>query len=117
MTISLNPRTVHYIQHDHELEQLLPILDSKTHLCVDTEFHAENRYTPKLMLIQIADLDQNTWIIDPFTCTLPTLAKMLQSKTLNMHGATEDHLLFHKNLGFLPTNIIDVQIKLHFRTL
>lgn len=110
MNLSLQPKQLHYIQNDEALKNLLPILHQQTHLCVDTEFHAENRYTPKLMLIQICDLEQNTWVIDPLTCRISLLQDIFQNKTLIMHGAKEDLLLFQKILSVSCTNIIDVQI-------
>lgn len=110
MKYSLQPKTQHYIHTQDALLQLIPTLENEQHLCVDTEFHAENRYTPKLMLIQIADLQQNTWIIDPLQCDIAPLADALQQKTLIMHGAKEDLLLLQRLLSIHPTNIIDVQI-------
>lgn len=110
MTASLLPKTQQYIYQQDTLTQLCSTLEKETHLCVDTEFHAENRYTPKLMLIQISDLQQNTWIIDPLQCDIKPLARIFQEKTLIMHGAKEDLLLFQRLLCVAPTNIMDVQI-------
>ena len=110
MTLSLQPKQLHYIRNDEALVRLLPILNRQTHVCVDTEFHAENRYSPKLMLIQISDLEQNTWIIDPLSCNISPLGEVLQGKTLIMHGAKEDILLLQKVLSVAVTDLIDVQI-------
>lgn len=110
MTLSLHPKQLHFVHTDQVVRKILPILDQHTHLCVDTEFHAENRYTPKLMLIQISDLEQNTWVIDPLSCDITPLKEVLQSKTLIMHGSKEDILLLQKVLCVSHTNVIDVQI-------
>ena len=93
MTLSLQPKQLDYIRNDEDVRNILPILHQHTHLCVDTEFHAENRYTPKLMLIQISDLEQNTWVIDPLLCDISPLREVFQNTTLIMHGSKEDILL------------------------
>jgi ribonuclease D len=110
MPSSLSPTTQTYIQTAAELQDILPILSLQEHLCLDTEFHAENRYTPKLMLIQIADLHRNTWIIDPLNVDITPLATILQEKTLIMHGAKEDLQILQRQLCILPTKLIDTQI-------
>ena len=110
MTLSLLPKQIHYINNDQDIKKILPVLEEHTHLCVDTEFHAENRYTPKLMLIQISDLNQNTWVIDPLTCNISPLKEIFQDKTLIMHGSKEDILLLQKRLHFSTKHLIDVQI-------
>jgi|GEM_PF-1432191 len=108
--IDLSPASLQLIDTASALLELIPILEPKTHLCIDTEFHAENRYLPKLMLLQIADLERNTWVIDPLRVDISPLHSALKEKTLVMHGCTEDLRLIQSHLGFSPSKIFDTQI-------
>ena len=90
----LSPSSLQLIQTKTALTELISTLETEEFLCLDTEFHSENRYTPKLMLLQIADLKRNTWIIDPLKVDITPLSGILKKKKLILHGCTED-LRFH----------------------
>ena len=107
---NLSPTSLHLIQTDAARTHLISTLEKEDVLCVDTEFHSENRYTPKLMLLQIADLRQNTWIVDPLQIDITPLAAILKKKPLILHGCTEDVRILQRRLFFTPTAIFDTQI-------
>ncbi len=106
----LSPTSLHLIQTDAALTDAISILEKEEFLCIDTEFHSENRYVPKLMLLQIADLKQNTWIVDPLQIDITPLAAILKNKTLILHGCTEDLRILQRRLFFTPSSIFDTQI-------
>ena len=53
------------VEDPHELRTLRNRLATQEIVFVDTEVHAENRYFPKLMLLQIDAVDGDVWLIDP----------------------------------------------------
>ena len=105
----LSPSSLQLIQTKTALTELISTLDNEQILCLDTEFHSENRYTPKLMLLQLADLKRNTWIIDPLKLDITPLADSLKNKKLILHGCTEDLRILQRRL-FSPACIFDTQI-------
>ena len=107
---SLSPKKILYIDNLPALHNMIEILSTEQYLCVDTEFHAENRYLPKLMLLQIADLKQNTWIVDPLQFDITPIADLLNNANLILHGATEDLRILNQQYGIHPKSIFDTQI-------
>ena len=78
---------------------------------VDTEFHAERRFLPLLLLIQLQIPNGDTWIID---ATKPErfigLKHSVLDKVWVVHGGRYDLVLLHDLLGALPQTIWDTQI-------
>ncbi len=97
-----------------ELQTLRSTLRGKKTLALDMEFHAENRYLPKLMLIQLADLEKNIWIIDPMSIDISSLSSALKDTTFITHGGQEDILILHAHLSIVPEKIFDTQIAAAF---
>ena len=106
---SLSPHTKTYIDTPQALREMIARLSTEKQLCVDTEFHSENRFRPQLMLLQIADMQQNAWIIDPIQCDITPIVSLLNNSHLIMHGATEDIRIFQQ-LSIHPKSIFDTQI-------
>ncbi|MEC7985960.1 MAG: HRDC domain-containing protein [Myxococcota bacterium] len=102
------------IDTDTKLHNLRKILMSKDTLALDMEFHAENRYLPKLMLIQLADLDKNIWIVDPIAIDISSLSSVLKNKIFLTHGGQEDIRLLYAHLSVTPQKIFDTQIAAAF---
>jgi ribonuclease D len=84
------PRIVDSLQ---ELEAALPLLQGE--LAVDTEFHAERRFVPELMWIQVADRSGRCLLIDAQVQALlgPTVA-FLVDRDLILHAGHHDLALF-----------------------
>lgn len=80
-------------------------------VAVDTEFHAERRYLPRLLLVQVAIPDGDTWVIDPLVPgLLEALAEALRATDWIVHGGQQDMRLLHEALGGLPPRVLDTQI-------
>ena len=79
-------------------------------LGVDTEFHAEHRYEPELLLLQIAEPDGPVWLIDPRTCDLRPLGAALSTVPLVVHGGEQDVALLTRATGQPPTAVFDTQV-------
>lgn len=80
-------------------------------LAVDTEFHAERRYRPQLLLVQVHADGGDTWIFDPLERgVLAAVAPALLAKPWVVHSGAWDLRLLHDVLGGLPDRVDDVQI-------
>ena len=80
-------------------------------VAVDTEFHAERRYVPKLFLVQVQVPGGDAWIIDPTVDgLLEACAEALRSTSWVVHGGSHDLLLLDLALGGLPDTVFDTQI-------
>ncbi len=95
----------------HDLEDLRTQLAGAPRLAVDTEFHAERRYLPKLYLVQVHIEGGDTWLIDPLVDgLLARLAGPLLQSTWLVHSGEQDMRLMHRALGGLPEIVLDTQI-------
>jgi ribonuclease D len=96
---------------EKDLPDLRKRLRDAQRVAVDTEFHAERRYLPKLFLVQLRLDDGTTWIIDPKQPGhLHALAEPLCSTDWIVHGGTQDMRLLLHALGALPDRVWDTQI-------
>ncbi len=77
---------------------------------LDTEFHRERTYYPRLALVQIAWRDQLA-IIDPLAVPITPLAKLLDGEGLAvLHAAEQDLEVLYHECGTRPRRIFDTQI-------
>lgn len=80
-------------------------------IAVDTEFHGENRYIPRLHLIQLRMADGPTWLIDPHVPgMLAGVADAMCSVPWIVHAGQLDLALLVRALGRVPDIILDTQI-------
>ena len=86
-------------------------VQNASRIAIDTEFHAERRYYPKLHLVQFCLDNGNTWIIDPHQedC-LEKIGPVLLQKPWVVHSGEHDLRILGKALGGFPTHISDTQI-------
>lgn len=86
-------------------------LPADTLLAVDTEFHAERRYTPRLHLVQVRAPDHEPWLIDPENDELwRAVAPKLPLHPWLVHAGSQDLVLLRRALGRLPERVLDTQI-------
>ena len=77
---------------------------------IDTEFHRERTYYPRLALVQIAWQDQLA-VIDPLAAPITLLARLLEGDGLAvLHAAEQDLEVLYHECGTLPRRIFDTQI-------
>ena len=80
-------------------------------VAVDTEFHAEHRYIPKLLLVQLRGADGQTRIVDPkLTPDLALLGQRLSGMPLLVHAATHDLRILAHACGLQPGPVLDPQV-------
>jgi len=95
-------------------DSLLGTLKGEERIAVDTEFHRERTYFPKVALVQIAWPD-GLALIDPLAVDLTPLAELLASDTLwVMHAAGQDLEVFQRACGTAPRRLFDTQLAAGF---
>ncbi|MGH9246265.1 MAG: ribonuclease D [Acidimicrobiales bacterium] len=106
---------------DHEwidtpagLTRLLAELDGEPLIGLDTEFHRERTYFPKVALIQLAWPGGlaliDTLIVDP----LPLSALLADDTTIIMHAASQDLDALDRVCGVAPRRLFDTQVAAGF---
>lgn len=77
---------------------------------LDTEFHRERTYYPRLALVQIAWHDQLA-VIDPLAVPIAPLARLLEGDGIAvLHAAEQDLEVLYHECGTRPRRIFDTQI-------
>ena len=103
-----------WIADDRALDELLDRLQSHDRIALDTEFHREKTYFPRLALIQLAWLE-GLAIIDPLTCDASKLSRIFGSNHLIvLHAAQQDLDVMSHAMGAIPARIFDTQIAAGF---
>lgn len=97
------------VYSERDILALVDTLSSAPWLGVDTEFHAEHRYRPELMLVQLASPDGAVWVLDPRASDLRPLGALLERTTVVVHGGAQDVELLHRATGVFPRDIFDTQ--------
>lgn len=81
---------------------------------LDTEFHTEKHFTPKLMVVQVA-FDDAVAIVDPLALTdLSPLAEALTRATVVGHALSSDLRILEDAFGVLPRAAYDTQLAAAF---
>jgi ribonuclease D len=81
---------------------------------LDTEFHRERTYYPKLALVQIA-WPGGLALIDPLSVDLTPLGRLLDSDaTAVIHAADQDLEVLELACGTVPTQLFDTQVAAGF---
>lgn len=111
---SEGPVHFEWIDNNQDLDQLLDRLQSHDRIALDTEFHREKTYFPRLALIQLAWSD-GIAIIDPLACDAAKLVRIFGSRQLIiLHAAQQDLDVMTHAIGAIPERIFDTQIAAGF---
>jgi ribonuclease D len=103
-----------WIADDQALDELLDRLQSHDRVALDTEFHRERTYFPRLALIQLAWVG-GIAIIDPLSCDASKLHRIFGKKHLIvLHAAQQDLDVMTHSMKTVPENIFDTQIAAGF---
>lgn len=102
--------TFRLVVSDEALEHLIDELLEVDRYALDTEFHRERTYYPRLALVQIAWAD-GVAIVDPLTCDPRAFARLFTSERLAViHAAQQDLDVLTHACGAVPTRLIDTQL-------
>jgi ribonuclease D len=106
--------TDRWIDRQADLDDLLPIVAAQPRYALDTEFHREKTYYPRLALVQIA------WTgglveIDPLAVDPRTLTKLFESPAVAVaHAAQQDLDVLTHAVGAVPAHLFDTQVAAGF---
>ncbi|MDP9110954.1 MAG: ribonuclease D [Candidatus Eremiobacteraeota bacterium] len=102
------------IQDPRDLEALCARVRSAPRVALDTEFHAERSYSPRLMVVQLA-FDDGAVIVDPLA--VPDLRPLLDAFTATTivgHALSSDLKIFAERFLSVPPHVFDSQVAAAF---
>ncbi len=107
-----------WIDTDDGLRDLLVRLMSVEAYALDTEFHRERTYFPRLALMQFAWRENDRTeiaLVDPLRCDVTVLSELLSSdREVLVHAAQQDLEVLLHAVGVVPPRIYDTQIAAGF---
>ncbi len=96
------------------LAELCARIAAAPRIALDTEFHTEKHFTPKLMVVQVA-FDDAVAIVDPLALSdLRPLAEALTQAKVVGHALSSDLRILEDAFGTLPRDAYDTQIAAAF---
>lgn len=96
------------------LERLCARVADADRVGIDTEFHAERTYSPRLMVVQLA-FDDGAAIVDALALPdLRALALALTSTTVVGHALSADLKIFADRFELVPARVFDTQVAAAF---
>lgn len=96
------------------LEALCARVADAGRVALDTEFHAERTYSPRLMVVQIA-FDDGAAIVDALALPdLRSLALALTHTTVVGHALSADLKIFADRFELVPPRVFDTQVAAAF---
>lgn len=110
--------TLRWVDSDADLAELIGDMSVASRIAVDTEFHRERTYYPRLALMQFAweaSGQQHIALVDPLACDVRALIELFQSDRLFVfHAAQQDLDVLAHALGTGPASIFDTQLAAGF---
>jgi ribonuclease D len=106
--------SIDMIAEPSALTQLCTRIARSPHVALDTEFHTERTYSPRLMVVQLA-FDDGAVIVDPLA--LPDLSPLiaaLAQTTVVGHALSSDLKIFADRFDLVPPKVFDTQIAAAF---
>ena len=112
------PLQFRWIDRQDELDDLIGVLAAEPRYALDTEFHRERTYYPKLALVQVAwrtSQGQQLALIDPLAVDVTPFAKLFASEALCViHAAQQDLDVLTHAVGSVPAKMFDTQLAAGF---
>jgi ribonuclease D len=106
--------TYRWIADSAELREYIGRLLHESRYALDTEFHRERTYFPKLALLQIAGAGEIV-LIDPLACDLSPLRDLFATGALAvLHAAQQDLDVLTHAVGAVPKRLYDTQLAAGF---
>ena len=110
-----SPATPHeWIDTDGALRSFVEFAVTHDEYFIDTEFHREKTYFPRLALVQIGVGDRIA-LIDPLVVDVSLLRPLFESDSLAVfHAAQQDLDVLTQSMGCVPSRIFDTQLAAGF---
>lgn len=97
-----------------ELERFVDRLLGEPRYALDTEFHRERTYFPRLALVQLAGAGE-TVLVDPLACDLGALRRLFAGDVVAvLHAAQQDLDVLTHAVGAIPARMYDTQVAAGF---
>lgn len=102
------------VQDARALEALCARVRAADRVAIDTEFHAERTYSPRLMVVQLA-FDDGAAIVDPLVVSnIAPLAEALCATSVVGHALSSDLKIFADRFDRVPPRVFDTQVMAAF---
>jgi len=99
-----------WIARQPELDRLVDDLVDSGAYALDTEFHRERTYLPRLALVQVATRERVA-LVDPLAVDVAGLKRAFESDaTCTMHAGSQDLEILQLVCGEVPRRIFDTQL-------
>jgi ribonuclease D len=112
------PIEYRWIDEQDELGRVVDELVGVPRYALDTEFHREKTYFPKLALVQLAwerADGQELVLIDPLAVDVSALERLFVTDALCVvHAAQQDLDVLHHSVGAIPSRLFDTQLAAGF---
>ena len=106
--------TFEWIDNNTDLDELVIRLLDEPRYAMDTEFHRERTYFPRLALVQLA-WEGGAAIVDPLACDIRGLNPLLAGPGLAvLHAAQQDLDVMTHACGEIPARMFDTQLAAGF---
>lgn len=103
-----------WISDDNDLERLVNSLRNVERIALDTEFHRERTYYPRLALVQLAWAGGSA-IVDPLACDVSHLGPLFdRTHLIVLHAAQQDLDVLAHAINVIPERIYDTQLAAGF---
>lgn len=97
-----------------ELSDVIADIERQPAYAIDTEFHRERTYYPRLALVQLA-WDGGAALIDPLSVDIAPLASVLAGPGVAVaHAAEQDLEVLERACGRAPSRLFDTQLAAGF---
>lgn len=108
------PVDVRWVADDRSFADVIEQLRRVDAYAIDTEFHRERTYYPRVALVQLAWEDQVA-LVDPLATSLAPLAEVLKGPGVAViHAADQDLEVLDLACGVVPTRLFDTQLAAGF---
>jgi ribonuclease D len=105
---------VEWVDDERGLGEVIESLAATGRYAIDTEFHRERTYYPKLALVQLA-WEGGTVLIDPLAVDVAPLAAVLRGSSLAVaHAAEQDLEVLLQACATVPARLFDTQLAAGF---
>ena len=112
------PIEYRWIDQQDDLDEIVDTLTHEPRYALDTEFHRERTYYPRLALMQVAwstDVGQTTALIDPLAIDVKVFDALFASDSLCViHAAQQDLDVLTHAVGSVPGRMFDTQLAAGF---
>ncbi len=99
-----------WVADQAEFESLVDEIVTEARYAIDTEFHRERTYYPRLALMQLGWRDQVA-LVDPLRVDVAPLARLLAGPgAAVLHAAQQDLEVLQRACGATPARLVDTQL-------